>query len=351
MFIVVNAKKEIKAKYIQYSRVIHEVDDILVGLSFNDPRFIEPYSKQRKEEVHEMVDALVEERKYTATTSGYNNWKEKYNFTKGIGSGSSTNSLDLYGYDSTEDFNFADDPSDFTDEDFGFDDYMADYSRPPVRVINDKSTENKVSPAMLVDILAKSIYDEMGKQATLLDYVYNEFYEEANNNINRVLDHVIKTLENVNPDLTRPTAVKFFQEIMDEEFDPLELIDSSRHQDMIDAIKTFMASKEARKMEYRTDKTDFVEAEGTWWDEYFNLAESLVTALTDGVALTMFINGLVEEYNYTPKKSQLVIEELMGKDLVSTPFNYREIELIRGMLINKDKVFSLKSVLGMFGGF
>lgn len=72
LFLVANAKREIKGKYIQYTPVQVEIDDISIGISFNHPDYLKFDIKDQREKIHTMVDSLLEVRKYTASTHIHN---------------------------------------------------------------------------------------------------------------------------------------------------------------------------------------------------------------------------------------------------------------------------------------
>jgi hypothetical protein len=82
LFLVVNEKKDILGKYIQYTPVTLEIDKITLGISFNNPEYINYNLSDDKEMIHKMVDELVE-KKYAGVVT-YGNWwgnsnRGKYN--------------------------------------------------------------------------------------------------------------------------------------------------------------------------------------------------------------------------------------------------------------------------------
>jgi len=71
-FMVINEKKEIKAKYIQYAPVQFEKDKITVGISYNNPEYLEYDVATERKQIQEMVDNLVIKKTYQ-TKQVYNN--------------------------------------------------------------------------------------------------------------------------------------------------------------------------------------------------------------------------------------------------------------------------------------
>jgi hypothetical protein len=64
--------------------VLFEIDDINIGLSFNNPAYLEFNIREHKEQIHKMVDSLLEVHKVYGLggTGGYNSWRNPHFHSK-----------------------------------------------------------------------------------------------------------------------------------------------------------------------------------------------------------------------------------------------------------------------------
>ena len=200
IFLVVNAKKEIKGKFIQYTPVKFEIDDITIGVSFNNPEYLTFDIKDQKEKIHGMVDALLEKRSYAVTHNYAERWRHMDWFKSDL---EMAEEDDARGNVMDVKRNYAKrSPSVLVPDDIPIivEDYFI-YEDDPIVVRELKNkvlrlSSQKIEYPLLNFVYAKDPYDFQVKLANLVEWIVDSLAVKANSFLS-VKDTLKKAADNV----------------------------------------------------------------------------------------------------------------------------------------------------------
>jgi len=263
IFVVVNANRKIKAKYIQYAPFLFEVDDINIGLSFNNPGYLDPVTRDRKKEIHDMVDSLIVKR-----APAYKAW---------------------YGYGNTN--NFSQKKQQSTKPVHRF-----DYKGKPVQPLGmDFSKPKSAKTTDLSVISVSSLAGQMEAEQALdfVDYIQNKLPKQYKENVEWILKKAASFLKSTTEDIELSEMAKSILEDHNSGISTIDLNEAVYPEDVfgktsIDKVST--ETKEVATCLLKIITSDLAEKEGLIDAVEFEGAEQeMISVLNNPEYITEFI--------------------------------------------------------------